>query len=119
MSREEKPIDLDVETLKKRRITITGMTLGLVLAAGSGTWLGHAWLRDHVTGKLDMVFQSEAQAQTLSKEVRDAAQAAQDAAKSAESVGRTLDTYIKRQDVKEARERLNVLKQQLGETQLW
>lgn len=115
----EKPIELDLEKLKKRRITITGMTAGLLLAAGSGTWLGHAWLRDHVTDKLDLVFQNEAQAQTLGQQVREATNAARDAASAAESVGRSLASYIKRQDAKEARERLSVLKQQLGETQLW
>jgi hypothetical protein len=106
------PIDIDIETLKKRKYVISGTSIAAFVVA---VWWGHGWVGVH----LDRYLVTEVEAQSIGQQVQQAARAATEAASAAESVGRTLDAYIKRQDLKDSRERLNLLNQQLGETQLW
>ena len=116
MKTEEQSIDLDLENIKKRRITIRiGTVASLFAAAAIGLTWGNQW----IITMLDRSFYSEAQAQVLQDQVKEAADAAKQAAQSVENVSRDLTQYVKQQDLKSARERLNVLKQQLSETQLW
>lgn len=97
---------------KPQKITVSVATL----AAGIvGLWYFHGWLGGH----LDRSFFSEAQAQGLSEQVKQAADAAKQASQAASQTSQTLTRYITAQEVKTARERLNILQGQLSETQLW
>lgn len=108
----DSPIDLTLSDLRKRRIIVSLSTmLGL---GGAGLW-AHQRLGEH----MDAHFTSTAEAQVLSDSVRSASESARKAAESADSTSKALTAYISHQDLKDAKQRLNVLNEQLSGTKLW
>src|SRR5262245_53588903 len=95
-----------------QKVTISVATM---VALAVGLWSFHGWLGGH----LDKNFFSEAEAQTLSQQVKQAADAAKEASQAAKANGDTLNKYISQQDLKSAREQLAAKEGQLSETQLW
>jgi hypothetical protein len=110
--RSETPIEIDLHALKRRKFVVSGGALIVLIGV---LWLGHGKLTEH----LDVYMISTAEGQVLTQQVKEAADAARQAALSVQEVGRSLVDYIKLQDIKDARERLNNLRGSLSETQLW
>lgn len=97
---------------KNTKITIS---IGAIAGAMIVGWSFHEWLGTH----MGRYFMTTVAAAELSKDVRKAAEAAQHAAEAAQMVAESLDSHIKGQDLKEQRQKLDLLKSRLQDIQLW
>lgn len=99
-----------------RKVVISVSALAAIVVVG---WQFHEWTGRHLNTHL----MSRAEAQTLhmaqNEQIKQAADAAKEAANAATETARLLRDHIKGEELKSARERLNQLRGQLSETQLW
>lgn len=77
----------------------------------------HSFLAEHVAFHNGLA--GAARAQEVTQQIRAIADSANQAADAAQKTATALEEYVKRQELKEARAKLNVLREQLSGTQLW
>jgi hypothetical protein len=109
---------MDEQRRGERRVALSSRTkvsLGLLGAIAVALWPLHQWLSVHLENHVV----TSAKGDALAVETRKAADAAQMAAEATHVVAVALADHIAMTELKDARQRLDLLKTDLATTQLW
>lgn len=109
---------MDEQRRGERRIVLSSrskVSLGVLGAIAVALWPLHSWLATHLENHVATV----AQARAIAEDTKKAADAAQMAAEATHVVAVSLADHIAQTELKDARQRLDLLKTDLATTQLW